>query len=319
MSPGARRWGPALAVALAALASAWLVAYRVRLNPDVASLLPDRGAAASLSRYARAFGGGDAGLVLVEGDDPGEVEAAAAEAARELAAQPGFGPAYDRLALPAPPGASGWLLLAGGPAFDALARALEPEPMRARLAETRSLLLAPGGGALGAWVRRDPLRLGQLTLEGRRNRGPRAAGADGAFVSPDGLARLVIVQPTGNALKSDDAARFVRGAEAALARVRAARPAARLRLCGGHAIAAATEALVRRDVAVSSALSLALSALAFVLAFGRPRALVAVLPPLAAGTLVTAAAAALFPAGLSALAVAFASVVIGVGTDAGVH
>ncbi|MCU0684684.1 MAG: MMPL family transporter [Polyangiaceae bacterium] len=319
MSARARRWGPALAVALAALVSAWLVRYRVRLDPDVAALLPDRGGAASLSRYARAFGGGDAGLVLVEGDDPGEVEAAAADVARELSALPGFGPAYDRLALPASPGMSGWLLLAGGSSFDALARALEPGAMRERLAETRTLLLAPGGAALGDWVRRDPLRLGQLALEAGRRRGPRAAGADGAFASADGRARLVVLQPPGNALKSEDATRFVRQTEAALARVRAARPALRFRLGGGHAVAAATEALIRRDVAVSSTLSLVLSAFAFVVAFGRPRALLAVLPPLAAGTLVTAAAAALFPAGLSALAVAFASVVIGVGTDAGVH
>ncbi|HEU4404792.1 MAG TPA: MMPL family transporter [Polyangiaceae bacterium] len=318
MSPAARRWGPVLAVALAALVAAWLVGYRVRLDPDVASLLPDRGEAASLARYARAFGGGDAGVVLVEGDDPSEVEAAAAEVARGLG-EAGFGPAYDRLSLPSPPPASAWFLLAGGSARAAIERSLEPEAMRARLAETRSLLLAPGGSALGAWVRRDPLRLGQLAAETRRGRGELPTRADGALASGDGRARLVVARPPGNSLRSGDAARFVRGAEAVLARVGAARPGVRLRLGGGHAYAVATEAIVRRDIAVSSSLSLALAALAFVLTFGRPRALFAVLPPLAAGTLVTAAAAALFPAGLSAVAVAFASVVIGVGTDAGVH
>jgi predicted exporter len=46
---------------------------------------------------------------------------------------------------------------------------------------------------------------------------------------------------------------------------------------------------------------------------------VAVLPPLALGTLWTTGLAALFPAGISAVAIAFAAVVVGVGVDTGVH
>jgi predicted RND superfamily exporter protein len=44
-----------------------------------------------------------------------------------------------------------------------------------------------------------------------------------------------------------------------------------------------------------------------------------VLPPLALGTLWTTGIAALLPAGLSAVAIAFAAVVVGVGVDTGVH
>ena len=77
--------------------------------------------------------------------------------------------------------------------------------------------------------------------------------------------------------------------------------------------------MLRRDLELSGALSAVLASLAFVLAFRRPRALVAVLPPLALGTLWTTGLAALFPAGLSALAMAFAAVVVGVGVDTGVH
>ena len=77
--------------------------------------------------------------------------------------------------------------------------------------------------------------------------------------------------------------------------------------------------MLRRDLEVSGALSVVLASLAFVLTFRRARALVAVLPPLALGTLWTTGLAALLPAGLSAVAIAFAAVVVGVGVDTGVH
>ena len=53
--------------------------------------------------------------------------------------------------------------------------------------------------------------------------------------------------------------------------------------------------------------------------FRRTRALAAVLPPLAVGTAWTMGIAALLPNGLSAISVAFAAVVVGVGVDTGVH
>jgi predicted RND superfamily exporter protein len=66
-------------------------------------------------------------------------------------------------------------------------------------------------------------------------------------------------------------------------------------------------------------LSIVLASIAFALTFRRPRALIAVLPPLAMGTLWTTALAALLYPRLSAVATAFAAVVIGVGVDTGVH
>ncbi len=66
-------------------------------------------------------------------------------------------------------------------------------------------------------------------------------------------------------------------------------------------------------------LSSLLASVAFVVTFRRARALVAVLPPLALGTLWTTGLAALLPSGLDALAIAFAAVVVGVGVDTGVH
>lgn len=303
-----------LALLVLIAAAAWVVATRVRLSPDVGPLLPDRGEAAALGAYARAFGGGDPGLVLIEGDDPEEVRLTAADAIARLAP---LGPARDRVsideALLTP---SRWLLLADPPLAAALGRWLTPDGMRARLSETRALLLAPGSAALVPQIARDPLRLGQAVAEHRA--GAQTRG-DGELATRDGRARLVVVDPSGSSLHSQDARRFVADAEAALGLVRAGHPSTRVRLTGGHALAASTEALLRSDLERSAGWSLLLSSLAFVALQRRPRALLAVLPPLAAGTVLAASVGAFFANGVAGVAVAFVSVALGVGMDTGVH
>src|SRR6185369_4456752 len=80
-----------------------------------------------------------------------------------------------------------------------------------------------------------------------------------------------------------------------------------------------TEAMIKGDLQKSGVLSVVLASLLFVVMFRRPRALLAVLPPLAAGTLWTTALACIIYPRLSAIATAFAAVVVGVGVDTGVH
>jgi predicted RND superfamily exporter protein len=191
--------------------------------------------------------------------------------------------------------------------------------MRARLAETRALLLAPAGDeGLETWLARDPLRLSQVPWEVRAElAGSVSAFPGGAFVAEGGLSRLVVAEPQGSAFLSEEARAVVTDVEAAMKA--AARPGVTTELAGGHAIAWATEAMLKRDFAVSGTLSLVLASMAFVATFRRVRALVAVLPPLIVGTLWTTGLAALFPSGLSPVAIAFAAVVVGVGVDTGVH
>jgi hypothetical protein len=193
--------------------------------------------------------------------------------------------------------------------------------MRERLRETRALLLAPGAGTLAEIVERDPLRLAMIPWQDELEvaAGARARAGGGAFVADEGRARLVVLDPRGRAFEAGDAARFTDEAEAALDRVRRREPSARLDLTGGHVVARETEQMMRSDLTKSGLVSVALASLVFVLTFRRVRALVAVLPPLAAGTLWTTALAALLYPHLSAVATAFAAVVIGVGVDTGVH
>lgn len=314
-----RRAAIALLIAVVSLASLVAVTLRLRLEPNVASLLPERGDAASLRRYVRAFGGGDLAVVMIKGEDPDESAAAAAEIARGLGARASVRVAADRV--DASRALDPWLAWRHADARGRarLAEAMTPEGMRARLEETRAMLLAPGSGAAAEAIAADPLRLAQIVFEsGDIGSGVRAQ-ADGAFATDDGKVRLVLARPAGQALRGADARAFVEDAEAVLGPARAAHPGVTIGLTGGHAIAAATEEMLTRDLAISGALSMVLASAVFALLFRRVRALAAVMPPLVLGTLWTAGIATALPGGLSAIAVAFMSVVVGVGVDTGVH
>ncbi|MDB4935702.1 MAG: rane protein exporter [Labilithrix sp.] len=298
---------------------------RLKLSTDLTELFPKTVEAETLARVTHVFGGGDVAPVLVRGDDPGEVERAAHEAATALRACGSIAQVVEEMPAPAakpgePPDPTAAWRFAGPSARDELARAVTPEGMRRRLRDTRALLLAPGAGEVADTLARDPLRLTMIPWEGRVEiaAGARANGG-GAFVAKEGRARLLIVEPRGRAFDSGAAARFTSEAEGAIDGVRRAHPNVVLSLTGGHVIAKQTEAMMKGDLQKSGVLSGVLASIVFVLTFRRPRALVAVLPPLAAGTLWTTALATLFYPRLSAIATAFAAVVVGVGVDTGVH
>ncbi len=307
----------------ATVASLWLTASRLHISSDLSALFPDRAASVALGRFVRAFGGGDVAAVLLRGD-PGEL----AVATHELAALLGQLPSVTRVVERAPTGMAdserldptlAWRY-AGPRAQAALEEALTPEGMRARLETTRELLLAPGSSEAETWLAKDPLRLALVPWERRDELAAGVTpGADGAFVTDDGRARLVVVSPRGNAFDATASEAFVVAAEGAFARVRTLHPKISIALTGGHAIAYATREMLIRDLALSGTLSLLFACLTFVVTFRRVRALVAVVPPLILGTLWTTGLAAFAPGGLSAIAIAFTAVVVGVGVDTGVH
>lgn len=301
------------------LASVLLVS-RLRLSRDLTQLFPNTPEATTLARVTRVFGGGDVALVLLRGENPGEVERAAELAATKLREGERVAQVVTGPPAPEPMEPSSVWRMAGPVSRDKLARALTEEGMRERLRETRALLLAPGASEVSAWLERDPLRLASIPWEGKIEiaAGARAAPG-GSFVGSEGRARLLVVEPRGRAFDGGDAARFVDEAERALDVVRAGHPTVRVELTGGHVVAKQTEAMMRSDMERSGLLSIALASVVFVATFRRARALVAVLPPLAAGTLWTTALAALLYPRLSAVATAFAAVVVGVGVDTGVH
>jgi hypothetical protein len=304
---------------VATIASALAVALGLRLEPNVASLLPDRGEAAALRRYVRGFGGGDLAVVMVKGKDAEENARVARQIADELGQKPSVARAADHAQLSRPLDPMLAFRHADYAAQQRLAQALTPAGMRERLRESRALLLAPGSASLAEVLAQDPLRLTQLAFEGAGMGGGMKTQPDGGFANDDGTVRLVLVQARGQALRGKDARALVTDVDAVLDPIGRAHPGVTLGLTGGHAIAAATEAMLTRDLARSGTLAMILASAAFVLVFRRVRALAAVMPPLVLGTLWTAGLAAALPGGLSAIAVAFTAVVVGVGVDTGVH
>lgn len=325
MSREARRETSRARVMVAALliavtgGSLAIVGGRLRLDPNVGSLLPDSGDAVALRRYVRAFGGGDLGAVMVRSADPDVSRAVCGEVAAALQGRPSIEQAVDRVDVSRQ--LSPWLVWrhASAPVRARLAEALTPEGMRARLREGRGMLAMPGSGALTEILARDPLRLAQIAFEGTSAASGLRTQSDGRFATDGGRMCLVLVKGRGQALTSADARAFADDAEAALAPIRAAHPDVQIGVTGGHAIAAATETMIKGDLVRSGPIATVLSSIVFVLLFRRVRALGAVLPPLLLGTLWTAALASILPGGLSAIAVAFTSVVVGVGVDTGVH
>lgn|GEM_PF-932602 len=314
-TPGALR----IALVVATVLSMWLTATRLRLSSDLTDMFPNRGEAAMLTRFLRAFGGGDLAFVLIRGQDPQAVEDTANDLSRELAKRPTVVRVLDAAPLPKDFDPTLAWRYAMPTARDRLARALTPDGMRERLDGTRELLLAPGSADIEAWLARDPLRLAMLPWEGKTELAAGLnVGPGGLFVADEGRARLVVAEPRGSAFDGDAAKRFVNDAKEAMDASRGER-AVSLDITGGHAIAVGTAQMLERDMVLSGALSTVLASLTFLLTFRRLRALFAVLPPLGLGTLWTTGLAALSPAGLSAIATAFAAVVIGVGVDTGVH
>ncbi|MFO0617438.1 MAG: MMPL family transporter [Polyangiaceae bacterium] len=296
---------------------------RVRFNPDIVALLPQKADQGALARYVRAFGGGGLSVILVEGADPRENERAAEEVTAALTTRPTVSLAACRIELPSLDRAVDPLALfryADPTAMKALEEALTPEGMRARLAETKVLVgKSLALGEMRDYFLADPLRLSELAIRSDAIQSSVRARGDGLFASDDGTAVLVVVKPKGQALRGADARAFTEDVEAILAKARAAHPGVRLDVTGPHAVAAAMETMIRGDITRAGILSFVLASGVFVIVFRRVRALVAIGPPLLLGTLWTAALASLWPTGISAIAMAFSSVVVGVGFDTGVH
>jgi predicted RND superfamily exporter protein len=308
-----------LALVLLTVLTFVAVTLRLRIDPNVSSLLPDRGEAAALRRYVRGFGGGDLAVVLVQGPDRETNATVANEIADELGTRSSVSRASSRVDASRVLDPMLAFRHADPRAMDRLREALTPEGMRARLAESRVMLLAPGGGAAAEIIGRDPLRLAQLVYEGADIGSGVRTQPDGAFANDEGTAYLVLTEPKGQALRGADARQFVHDAESVLGPKRAAHPDMKFGLTGGHAIAAATEAMLTRDLTISSTVAMILASVVFALMFRRVRALLAVMPPLLLGTVWTAGVATFFSGGLSGIAIAFMSVVVGVGVDTGVH
>lgn len=309
-----------IALGILTLASVWFTVRGLSFSSNLVDLFPGDLRAQALARYSRALGGGDVGLILVRGDDAKNVANAANAASEALAGCKSVeAQAIHAPSMPFRAPSQVWAF-AGARARERLRQILSPEGMHKRLEESRAMLLAPSGNGASEWVARDPLRLAQVPWEGRMEWAPGVASTGGdAFVADEGRARIILWQTRSTSMQSDKASAIMKEVEGALDHVRHGYPSVRLDATGAQAISAATEALIRRDLEISATVSLLIVSFVFLALFRRARAILAILLPLALGTLWTTGFAGAGFSKLSAISMAFGSVVVGVGLDTGVH
>lgn len=338
-------WWGLLAAALALTALAALQARSLRVETRLVDLLPAGTPAADDYRvFLEHFGGVEKVFVVVSEAPPGGSEATgdgpqvdsgvAVDAAEIIAgrlagsrwvasAQAGLSAADERFFLAdVLPRA---VLLVDDDAL--VHQRLAPASVRERVRRLRRRLRTPGGSQAARLLAADPLGLAaELT--------PPAGGVSapvdpltGAFVSADGSAALVVVATI--AAELDPAAGRELAAEIAAAAGVAEDELGtglRARAVGGPLYAAADEAIVRSDLTRTLSGSAVGVSLVLLLAFRGPRVLLALLATVAAGIVGTAGLAALVlrPAGggppaVSALAIGFGSILLGLGVDYGIH
>ena len=248
------RWLRALQlVALLLGLVALVVSSRLRLSGDLTDLFPKGPEAEALATFTRAFGGGDVGLVLVRGDDPEAVTHAAKDASKRLEGKSTISRVVASMPDAKPADATLAWLHAGPYARAELEKALTDEGMKRRLEDTRSLLLAPAGsGDAADLIRKDPLRLSAIPWEGRTELAAGViADSEGSFVANHGKARLVVLEPKGRVFDPKAAEAFVVEVETELREAEKSNPGVTFDLTGGHAVAYATERMIRKDLYLS--------------------------------------------------------------------
>jgi predicted RND superfamily exporter protein len=318
--------GPTRSLLVAAAVTAVLAPglVRLRFEGNLLELLPDGARSArALSHYVRTFGKNDPVAVLVTGGGSPELTSFAERFARASAKVPNVISVERRVAL----GGGDEDRSAVASVFPLLdeegfARAREllaPAAIDESVRRARAVLLQPGGREAAATITRDPLELRRLLVPvgSRLAAGLSVDPATGDFLAPDGEALVMLVRTRADAFDGRSARALLAGLERAAAR---SKPRAlQVRMTGAHAVAVATERMIRDDLRRSSLASLGLVLLVFTVAFGRLRALAAVGPPLVLGALWTAGLAGWLFGSLNAISVAFAAILVGLGDDLATH
>jgi predicted RND superfamily exporter protein len=346
-SPIARHPRLVLAACLALSAAALVPAARIRIDSDLASLLPAGAPASDDYRlFLRTFGGFEKVFVVVRSpgrrlDDPGPLEDAAAALAGELRAVPEVADArsgrteederffYRWLAPRLPlllgdegtaPGAGAADRSGGGGAgAGRLALRLAPEAIHRRVQLMRETLAGPAGAALGPLYASDPLGLSERLLGALSTAIPMDP-LSGAFVSRRGDAALVVVTPARAELDPAGGRALLARLAAALARVRAASPVPIEAVAvGGPIYAAQDEGILRADLARTGSSTVAGVALVLLAGFEGLLLPAAILVAVLAGVVWAAGVIGMTMPAMTVVGVGFAAALVGMGVDYGIH
>jgi len=254
-----------------------------------------------------------AGRLVAAASQPGAVEAGITGA--RYRPDPAFETYIRETVLPA-----GTLWLDDG-VFDDLVRRLRPEEVQKQLEQNATLLAAPGPGAAALAKRlvKDPLRLREFFLSrfALAENGDASIAATGADFSDDRHSILIRVSGAQPVNDIEFGKRFTRAVRELVNRENTS--GLRVRIGGGHAIAASTAEAIRRDAIVSTIVAGVLVYLFLAVAFRRWLAPITIM--LTAGTGVTVAfgVSTLFIHSLTPLTAVLASLLAGLGVEYAIH
>ncbi|HYO12673.1 MAG TPA: MMPL family transporter [Thermoanaerobaculia bacterium] len=329
----ARRPRLVLALALALTAAALVPASRLRIETDLAALLPEGAPGAEDYRtFLQMFGGFEKVFVMIRSgrsgggplEDPAPLLDAAEELAGILAASPevaearaGLTEADERFfftwiapRMPLFLDAPGWR--------EDLARRLEPEAIRDQVARMRRALRSPLGSAAAPLFAADPLGLSEGLL-GVASTLP-VDPLSGAFIAPDGSATLVMITPARAEIDPAGGRALLAELDRAYGRVRETVDVPLdFEAVGGPLYAAQDEALIRSDL-IRTATASALGVAVFLLAgFGGGFIPLVILVSVLAGMVWTVGIAGIWPGSVTVVGIGFTAALLGVGVEYGIH
>ena len=327
-----------LAVVVATLVLAGLGAWRLRLDTELATLLPaDRQPFADYLDFIEGFGGLEQVLVLIdsaEGSVPEEVLLEAAWLLEQeleasdlvLSARSGLEDEDERFlleqVLPVAP------LLLRADQLDSFLSELEESAIDRRAQILRSRLLSPAGVVEAQLLPHDPLGIIERLAVGAVGDGTWPVDPlTGSFLSASGEQSLVIATPSsgeadpaaGRELQAMLDAAFERVIEELSGEHGTAATGLRLRAIGGPLYAASDEALIRGDLATTVTMSALGCVLLLVAAFGEGTLVLAATASVAVALLWTAGVLGILVGDLSAPSLGFGAVLIGLGLDYAIH
>ena len=325
-----RRPGLWIAVSVLLTAAALLPLKQLRIETDLAALLPDGAPGAEDYRvFLHTFGGFEKVFVIVRSggpklDDPEPLLSAAEELASILGASPEVAEARSGLTeederffftyvAPRMP------LLVDTPGWkEDLARRLEPEALHGRVAQMRRALRSPLGSAAAPLFAADPLGLSEGLL-GAASTLP-IDPLSGAFISREGDATLVMITPARAEIDPEGGKALLAELDKAYAQVRqSVGVPLEFHAVGGPIYAAQDESILRADLTRTTAASAIGVAVILLLGFGGGFIPLVILLSVVAGLVWTVAVAALGVGDLTVVGVGFTAALIGVGVEYGIH
>lgn len=309
-------------------AAAGVPASRLRPQTELVELLPeDSRAALAFRDYLARFRGFEKVYVVVRGGEAETLLEAAWALEEELSGRPGVAAARSGLKssdeefllrFVAPRAA---LLLPSEDWLETVEARITEAAVRERVATIRRRLASPVGSVAAPLLRADPLGLfDELPLAAAGVSGLPFDPLTGTFLSPGSDAALVIISPSAAELDAQGGRRLQVELAAAFDRVRArVSPDLDFLAAGGPLYAAEDERVIRRDMTVTLTTSVLACGLVLVATFGELWLPLVLVLAVAAGQVWLAAVLVLSGVSVFGLSLGFASVLVGLGIDYGIH